>query len=228
MEQFRKTKEEQNGGAQIIMILMVAMFMATYVANAIGNMARSGAREEEASLCPVDASETESTDERARKSENHRTSLKPGGIRAKLKLKRGITLDSGAHHNVMPKRLVNKRLIRPSAGSKSGMHYVAANKGRIPNEGEVDFKFWTLEGEYENWLFQIAEVNKALGAIADRVDNNYRVVFDKNMETGHDSSYILNKRTKKIMKSSRIGNVWVIEAIIDAEDAGRESFVRRG
>ena len=45
------------------------------------------------------------------------------------------------------------------------------------------------------------------------------------MATGHDSSYILNKKTNKVMKSSRIGNVWVIEAIINAEDAG---FVRRG
>ena len=52
---------------------------------------------------------------------NHGTKLKP---------KRGITLDSGSHHNVMPRRLVNKKNIRPSAGSRAGMHYTAANKGR--------------------------------------------------------------------------------------------------
>ena len=222
LKQYRKDENEDGIGAQIIMIAMVAMFMIAYVMKHMNG----DSEEEGASLCPVEASETESGARRA-ESENRRA-LKPGGIRAKLQLKRGITLDSGAHHNVMPRRLVNKRNIRPSIGSRNGMHYIAANKGRIPNEGEVEFKFQTLEGEEENWLFQIAEVNKALGAIADRVDNNYRVVFDKNMATGHDSSYILNKATNKILKSTRVGNVWVIEAIINAEDAGTESFVRLG
>ena len=146
----------------------------------------------------------------------------------KLKLKRGITLDSGSHHNVMPKRLVNRKNIRPSAGSRAGMHYTAANKGRIANEGEVDFKFQTTEGYDEEMCFQIAEVNKALAAIADRVDHNFRVVFDKNFATGLDASYMLNKTSGRVIKTTRIGNVWIIEAIINAEDAGEESFVRLG
>lgn len=146
----------------------------------------------------------------------------------KLKMKRGITLDSGSHHNVMPKRLVNQKKIRPSAGSKIGMHYVAANKGKIPNEGEIDFNFTTEEGNEESWCFQIAEVNKALGAIADRVDNNFRVVFDKDFKTGLDSSYMLNKNTNKVTKSTRIGNVWVINAIVNIEDVGSQIFGRLG
>ncbi len=64
----------------------------------------------------------------------------------KVRLKRGITVDSGSHHNVMPRRMVKRSRIRPSEGSKRGLHYVAANKGRIPNEGETDFKFETEEG----------------------------------------------------------------------------------
>ena len=76
-------------------------------------------------------------------------------------------------------------------------------------------------------MFQIAEVNKALAAIADRVDNNFRVIFDKNMKIGHDASYMLNKATNKVTKTTRIGNVWIVEAIIDSENAGKESFVRR-
>ena len=50
----------------------------------------------------------------------------------KLKLKRGITVDSGSHHNVMSKKLVNHKRIRPSVGSKAGLHYVAANRGKYP------------------------------------------------------------------------------------------------
>ena len=76
-------------------------------------------------------------------------------------------------------------------------------------------------------MFQIAQVNKALGAIADRVDNNYRVIFDKNMATGYDASYLFNNANNKVTKSTRIGNIWVIEAIVDAKDVGEESFVGR-
>ena len=64
--------------------------------------------------------------------------------KGRMKMRRGITLDSGSHHNVMPKRMVRKANIRPSPGSKRGLHYIAANEGKIANEGETDFKFETL------------------------------------------------------------------------------------
>ena len=144
----------------------------------------------------------------------------------RAKLKRGLTVDSGSHHNVMPKRLVRKSKIRESEFSRRGLHYVAANKGRIPNEGEVDFEFTTNEGVEESWVFQMAEVNKALASIADRVDNSYRVVFDKDDETDRDISYMLNKKTKQIIKMTRVGNVWVIEATVDIGNLD-ESFARR-
>ena len=152
-----------------------------------------------------------------------------GGARqTRMKMKRGITLDSGSHHNVMPRRMVKKKNIRPSPGSRRGMHYIAANEGRIENEGETEFKFETLEGFEENWLFQIAEVNKALAAIADRVDNGYRVVFDTDEETGRDASYLYHKKTKRLIKATRTGNVWVIEAIVNMGDVTDESFAGRG
>ena len=89
-----------------------------------------------------------------------------------IKLKRGITIDSGAANNVMPRRMVrNKKMIRASPSSKRGVHYVAANGGRIPNEGEFDFEFSTQEGHEESMIFQIAEVNKALGAVSYLVGN---------------------------------------------------------
>ena len=229
MESDNGKNQDMQHNVGIIMITMVMIFMMACAKMTTEKVRMQRAMSEleqkaEIGIYAVGASNTEIGNE----PNTNRRALKPSGVRAKLKLRRGITLDSGAHHNVMPRRLVNQKKIRPSAGSKSGMHYIAANKGRIPNEGEVNFEFETMEGEYENWLFQIAEVNKALGAIADRVDNNYRVVFDKDMKSGHDSSYILNKGTNKIMKSSRIGNVWVIEAIVDAENVGHESFARLG
>ena len=45
----------------------------------------------------------------------------------------------------MPRRLVrgkmNKGRIRLSEASRAGVHYVAANNGKIKNEGKVIFKF---------------------------------------------------------------------------------------
>ena len=108
----------------------------------------------------------------------------------KFKMARGITVDSGAHDNVMPRRLIkgrnNKGKIRPSEASKSGVHYVACNNGRIPNEGEFDFHFETEERSPMSWTFQVAEVNKALASVSALTDSYHRVVFDQ--EDGIDCS----------------------------------------
>ena len=143
-----------------------------------------------------------------------------------LKLKRGITLDCAAHHSVMPRRMAKQGAIRPSKGSLRGLHYVAANDGRIRNEGETDFEFTTGDGHDEQWTFQIAEVNKALAAVADRVDAGFKVVFDKDMITGVDTSHMVHKETGKIIKSNRKGNVWTIDAYVSPSHIG-QGFCRR-
>ena len=134
---------------------------------------------------------------------------------------RGITVDSGAHDNVMPKKLIrgkfNKGTIRPSEASKAGVHYVACNNGRIPNEGEFDFKFHTEEKASMSWTFQIAEVNKALAAVSALVDSRHRVIFDQDDETGADCSFILDKSTGHSTKMRRERNVWVVDAYVDED-----------
>ena len=146
----------------------------------------------------------------------------------KYRMKRGITMDSGAGDNVIPRRMVNKKRIRPSAGSKRGLHYVAASSHRIPNEGEVDLEFETPEGFEESMVFQVAAVNKPLAAVSDRVDNWCRVVFDKDMRTGQDLIYIFNKKTKRVVKLRRERNVWVLDATVSADAIETEGFSRQG
>ena len=148
----------------------------------------------------------------------------------KLKLKKGITMDSGAGNNVMPRRMVIKKSeIRESEGSRRGVHYVAANDGRIPNEGEYDLNFSTVEGQEQCLTFQIAEVNKALCAVSNLVDNGFRVVFDKNMKTNQDTSHMLHKETGVTTRYRRTRNVWVLDAFIDGETNNKDqSFHRRG
>ena len=137
-------------------------------------------------------------------------------------------MDSGAANPVMPKRMIrHQSKTRPSQASRMGLHYVAANNGRIPNEGETTFKFKTNGGHDIEWDMQIAEVNKALAAVSDRVDNDFRVVFDKDSKTGRDVSYMLRKPTREILKMLRVDNVWIMEAIVDLADLP-EGFARQG
>ena len=66
----------------------------------------------------------------------------------------------------MPRRMIGKLKVRSSPGSRIGMKYVGAGGERIRNEGEVDFPFQIVEGHTQKVTFQVAEVNKPLGAVA--------------------------------------------------------------
>ena len=161
-------------------------------------------------LMPVDI-------ERSGKKTKNKESTK-----SKMRLRRGITMDSGAHHNVIPKRMVGNRRIRPSPGSKRGMNYIVAGGEKIKN-----FDFESVEGHKSDMVFQVAEVNKALGSVAYVVDRAYRVVYDKNMETGEDLSYMIHKPTKTTYRFRRDRNVWILDAIVDIDSvygdfSGRE------
>ena len=144
--------------------------------------------------------------------------IKAGTKRAvKMRLKRAIAMDTVAHHNVMPRRMAGKRTVTQSPGSKRGLHYVAAGNERISNEGEINFEFQSLEGHKETFVFQIAAVNKALGSVACVVDRAFRVVYDKNMETAQDLTYMCHKPTKNAFRFQRERNVWILDAIVGTE-----------
>ena len=142
-----------------------------------------------------------------------------------MKLRRGITMDSGASANVMPRRMVRfPSQIRPSPGSRAGVKYVAANDGTIRNEGEYDFHFTTMEGDTEMVTMQIAQVNKALGSVAYFVDRGYQVLFDKDMLTGKDLSRMIHKATGRIAKFRREKNIWILDAFNSID----QGFTRQG
>ena len=52
-------------------------------------------------------------------------------------------MDSGAAASVIPERCVPDHPVLPSEGSRYGVHYLSANGGRIPNQGEVKLDFLT-------------------------------------------------------------------------------------
>ena len=107
--------------------------------------------------------------------------------------------------------MVNARKVSASPGSKRGLHYVSATDHRIPNVGEVDLDIATTEVHHDAIVLQIAEVNKALLSISDRVDNRCRVIFDQDDETGEVLAHIYNKRTDTKMELRRVGKVWILD-----------------
>ena len=148
----------------------------------------------------------------------------------RFRIRRGITADSGAGDPVFPRRMISAKKIRPSPGSKRGLHYVSATDHRIPNVGEVDLEFMTEEGHQDKILFQVADVNKPFMSISDRIDNGCRVVFDQDDQTGEDLTHIFNKKTKKKMRLKRIGKVWVLDCSVTRDFLVENSsvFSRRG
>ena len=172
---------------------------------------------EEAQGPPID---TVGTSEKTRR---RPVETKPRGVR-RYRLARGVTVDSGAHDNVMPRKMIRGKgnRVRPSAASRAGVHYVAASDHRIPNEGETDFKFKSREGHKLSWVFQVAEVNKVLASVAALVDSRHRVTFDKDDKTGEDVSFILNKETGETIRMRRDRNVWILDAFVEEDVDGND------
>ena len=56
------------------------------------------------------------------------------------------------------------------------------------------------------------------------MDHNHRVVFDQDLGTGEDVSFITNKTNGESIKMRRDRNVWVIDAYI--EDDTKPGFTR--
>ena len=106
----------------------------------------------------------------------------------------------------------------PSEASRAGVHYVACNNGRIPNEGEAELEFMTQEGHDHRWTFQIAEVNKVLAAVSSLVDTGHKVIFDKDEATGVDTSMIVDKKSGTVTKLRRDRNVWVVDALVEEDE----------
>ena len=126
-------------------------------------------------------------------------------------LPRGLTIDSGAAEHVIPKGWINSIPVTESAGSRRGIHYVAATGTRIPNLGEQRVPFWTPDGVGTSWLFQVAAINKPLVSVVKLNEDGWRVVFDI------DFSYLEHKQTGKVIKLRRERGVYIVDAYLEKD-----------
>jgi len=114
-----------------------------------------------------------------------------------------VVVDSGAVQSVAPPDLFPGR-VEPSAMSKAGKTFRAANGSRIRNLGQVRVSFVSDEGHRCSLPFQVAEVEHALLSVSHLAQAGNRVEL-------HDSGgRIVNTTTGKTMKLTRRGGVYVL------------------
>ena len=136
-------------------------------------------------------------------------------IAGMVKIRKGLTVDSGAADHVMPIGWLIMFMVLKSIGQIRGLCYVAANGSRIPNAGEQHVRFMTLDGTWTELVFQLAGINKPLISVSKLIEAGYRVVFEE------ENSYIMHKKTRKIIKMTKERGVFVIDAYVQkSPDAG--------
>ena len=117
-------------------------------------------------------------------------------------------MDSGAADHVMPIGWLLMLLVVKALGSIRRLHHVAADGTLIPNVGQQLIKFMTLDGTWTQLLFQIAAINKPLVSVSKLNEAGYKVIFDDG------SSYMIHKKTKKVIKTKKEKGVFVIDAYV--------------
>ena len=126
-----------------------------------------------------------------------------------IKVRRGLTIDSGAADHVIPPDWIPGFVTKPSLGSKRGVKYVAANGSRIPNLGQMVVAFENSLGTVGKIIFQVAEITKPLVSVSKLIDDGHQVVFDQR------ASYIVHKESGKEMKLRRERGVFIIDAFAE-------------
>ena len=136
-----------------------------------------------------------------------------------------LTIDSGASENVIGMHAVPECPTRPSAGSRAGVTYVAANGMQMPNRGEKRVRVKTKEGCCCELKMQVTDVRKPLMSVSKICDAGHRVTFTS---TGGE---IMEMGTGKVTKFDRVDDVYRLEVELpEAEVYGAkaaEGFSRR-
>ena len=119
-----------------------------------------------------------------------------------------VTIDSGAAASVIPERLLPGHRVGPSEGSRAGVHYLAADGGRIPNLGELEVGFLTKEKHRCRMMFQVAHVKRPLLAVSTLTRSGNDVNFKA------EGGTITNRKTGRVIAFAKKGGVYVLEVVV--------------
>ncbi len=129
-------------------------------------------------------------------------------------------VDSGAVHSVTPPGFFPGRMV-PSAWSKAGRGYRAANGTGIKNLGQIAVRFATAEGDKCSIPFQVAEVDQPLLSVAHLTAAGNRV------ELGHTDGRIVNITSGRSIALERRGGVYIMKMFL-ADPVLPAPFRRQG
>ena len=122
-----------------------------------------------------------------------------------------IAIDSGAGDHVAGRGLVGDRRVRPSRGSRSGRHFIAANGDKIANQGEADLHMVEPRGGGIRSVFQVADVTRALYSVSKMCDDGCEVHFDKDKG-------VVTRNGRHVATFIREGGLYTIEMAIKGDD----------
>ena len=129
-------------------------------------------------------------------------------------------VDSGAEESVAPPG-VFPGAIMPSAMSRAGKRYRAANGHAIKNLGQQTVRFRIGEGHACAMPMQIAEVERPLIAASQLAGAGNRVIFEK------DGGTITSNSTGKEIHMVRKGGVYVLRMLVPISNSASD-FPRQG
>ena len=135
-----------------------------------------------------------------------------------------VAADSGAGDHVAAAELVGAHLVVPSAGSRNGRHFVAANGDRMQNRGEAKLKLnGPKAGTTLHSTFQVADVTRALYSVSQMCDEGCQVTFTASEGT-------VTKDGKVVARFVREGGLYVagVEIVGSTADAAPSPFTGRG
>ena len=118
-----------------------------------------------------------------------------------------VVVDSGAVQSVAPKGLF-PGTVEPSAMSRAGRTYRAANGSPIRNFGQVRVPFVSPEGHRCSFPFQVAEVEHALLSVS------HLAAAGNKVELHDKGGLITNVASGRTMALMRRGNVYVLRMTV--------------
>ncbi len=135
-----------------------------------------------------------------------------------------VVLDSGVGAHVANKRCVPGYKVVPSALSKLGAAFLAADGGKINDQGEALLSLITTDpkgaGHAAKANFQIADVTRALWSVGLICDSGFQVTF------AAMSASILGKSGREICHFERRHGLYI--ATVQLENRMHEGFGRPG
>ena len=120
-----------------------------------------------------------------------------------------MTADSGAGNHIINADDIPGYMVSPSPASMAGKGFVAADNGRIANEGQADLNLAVGKNKLRS-TFQVAKVNRPLMSIGRMCDQGHKVVFDAK------KAEVVDKHGKVVTTFWRKGGLYTVDMMLRA------------